>query len=170
MKPFCVSGTGGWVFAIVCSLLFHILGLFLVFGCSRGCSSEPAQASGQNQAAAKVEDTTPPDAPVETVAEEPGTKPAAPADVKPSASAAKGKTDAKPSAPTAKGTAKPAAEGRLRSYTVRSGDNLTHLARNCGLTTAELAALNGTDVKKLANLKVGQVIKLPAASAPAANE
>ena len=48
------------------------------------------------------------------------------------------------------------------SYTVKSGDNLSRLAKSCGATFSELAELNGTTVEKLANLRIGQVIKLPA--------
>jgi LysM repeat protein len=48
------------------------------------------------------------------------------------------------------------------TYTVKRGDTLTALARECGLTVAELAKLNGKSVKKLSVLKVGQRLKLPA--------
>ena len=51
---------------------------------------------------------------------------------------------------------------KTRDYTVKAGDNLTHLARKCGSTPAEIAKLNGVDEKTMANLKVGQVIKLKA--------
>ena len=49
---------------------------------------------------------------------------------------------------------------KTKSYTVKPGDNLTHLARRCGSTPDELAKLNGVDVKKMADLKVGQTIKI----------
>ena len=65
--------------------------------------------------------------------------------------------------PNAAATSAPAAgEGapKTRSYRVKAGDNLTRLARECGSTPAELAKLNGVDEKKLADLKVGQTIKL----------
>lgn len=48
----------------------------------------------------------------------------------------------------------------VQVYVVKSGDTLTALARGCGLTISELAALNGTSVKKLSNLKVGQKLKI----------
>ena len=54
-------------------------------------------------------------------------------------------------------------EPRTRTYKVKPGDNLTRLARNAHTTPAELARLNGVDEKELAKLKVGQIIKLPAA-------
>lgn len=50
----------------------------------------------------------------------------------------------------------------VASYTVRSGDNLSRIARNHGTTVAALADLNGMSVSKLANLRIGQVIKVPA--------
>ena len=46
-------------------------------------------------------------------------------------------------------------------YTVKSGDNLTVIARRHKSTTTELAALNGKTVAQLANLQVGQKIKVP---------
>ena len=51
---------------------------------------------------------------------------------------------------------------KTRAYTVKAGDKLIHLARDCGSTPAEIAKLNGVDEKTMANLKVGQVIKLKA--------
>ena len=53
--------------------------------------------------------------------------------------------------------------GKTKVYIVKRGDTLTALAKECGLTVGELAALNGKSVKKLSNLWVGQKIKLPAA-------
>ena len=55
------------------------------------------------------------------------------------------------------------ASGKTKVYVVKRGDTLTALAKECGLTVGELAALNGKSVKKLSNLWVGQKIKLPAA-------
>ena len=46
-------------------------------------------------------------------------------------------------------------------YTVKRGDNLTTIARKFKSTTTELAALNGKTVAQLANLRVGQKIKVP---------
>lgn len=45
-------------------------------------------------------------------------------------------------------------------YVVRRGDTLTKIADAAGVTQAELAKINGTSVKKLSNLKVGQKIRL----------
>lgn len=55
------------------------------------------------------------------------------------------------------------ASGKTKVYVVKRGDTLTALAKECGLTVQELAALNGKTVKKMSNLWVGQKIKLPVA-------
>lgn len=67
------------------------------------------------------------------------------------------KSDEKETVPPAGDTAKPA----VRSYKVKSGDNLTRLARESGVTIQELARLNGVSLKVLSDLKIGQTIKLP---------
>jgi LysM repeat protein len=53
--------------------------------------------------------------------------------------------------------------GRTKVYVVKRGDTLTALARECGVSVQELAALNGKSVKKFSALWVGQKIKIPAA-------
>ena len=47
------------------------------------------------------------------------------------------------------------------TYVVRRGDTLTGLARDTGCTLEQIARKNGKSVKALAQLKVGQRIKLP---------
>jgi len=49
----------------------------------------------------------------------------------------------------------------VETYVVKKGDMLTHIAQGRNVTLQELARLNGTTVKKLSNLRVGQKIKLP---------
>ena len=49
----------------------------------------------------------------------------------------------------------------VETYVVKKGDMLTHIAQDCNTTIQELAKLNGTTVKKLSNLRVGQKIKIP---------
>jgi cell envelope opacity-associated protein A len=69
-----------------------------------------------------------------------------------------------PSAVSAPPLSAPASTAvKTRIYKVRPGDKLIHLARGCGSTPAEIAKLNGVDEKTMANLKVGQIIKLKAA-------
>jgi LysM repeat protein len=73
-----------------------------------------------------------------------------------------------PAAPTAAGVAPveiPGAGGE-QTYTVKSGDNLTKIATQYGISLKSLRAANGL---KTDNIKVGQKLKIPAkASAPAA--
>ena len=70
---------------------------------------------------------------------------------------AKPEVAVKPSAPV-----RPtAADAGYVEYTVKSGDNLTVIAKRAGCTFTEIAAANGKSVKELTNLRVGQVIKLP---------
>ena len=47
------------------------------------------------------------------------------------------------------------------TYVVKSGDNLTTIARKYSLTAAELSKLNGKDVKTFSRLRVGQRIRVP---------
>lgn len=55
---------------------------------------------------------------------------------------------------------RPASDAAPKYYVVKRGDNLTRIAARDGSTIAELAKLNGTTVKKLSNLWVGQKIRL----------
>jgi LysM repeat protein len=75
---------------------------------------------------------------------------------------------AAPTAPTAAGTApveSPSVSGE-QTYTVKSGDNLTKIASQCGTTIKALRAANGL---KTDSIKVGQKLKVPAkAAAPVA--
>ena len=56
---------------------------------------------------------------------------------------------------------KDAPKTAVETYVVKKGDMLTHIAQDCNTTIQELAKLNGTTVKKLSNLRVGQKIKIP---------
>ena len=47
--------------------------------------------------------------------------------------------------------------GGLSTYVVKSGDNLSTIASNYGMSTTELAKLNG--IKKPYNIRIGQTIK-----------
>ena len=47
------------------------------------------------------------------------------------------------------------------NYVVQAGDTLWTIARRCKTTPAKLAKMNGTDVKALSSLRVGQVLKVP---------
>ena len=45
------------------------------------------------------------------------------------------------------------------TYKVKSGDSLTNLARKYGMSNKELAEMN--DISPLADLRIGQTIKVP---------
>ena len=49
-------------------------------------------------------------------------------------------------------------EGDVVTYTVKSGDNLTKIAKQFGTTVSELADKN--DIKDVNKIYVGQVIKI----------
>lgn len=65
--------------------------------------------------------------------------------------------DSKPANPPGKVSA----GGTYESYVVKKGDSLTQVAKRYDCTPAGLAKLNGVSLKKLANLKIGQKIKVP---------
>jgi LysM repeat protein len=50
---------------------------------------------------------------------------------------------------------------KTRVYVVKRGDTLTALAREAKMTVAELVRLNGGNMKKFSNLRIGQRLKLP---------
>jgi LysM repeat protein len=52
------------------------------------------------------------------------------------------------------------------TYRVTAGDSLTRIAKRNGTTVAELAAANG--IRNIHRIRIGTVLKLPAAPAPAA--
>ena len=56
--------------------------------------------------------------------------------------------------------ASPAEAKSYKTYVVKSGDNLSKIAKLDGSTLAELAELNETDVKTLSRLQIGQTIKV----------
>jgi LysM repeat protein len=64
------------------------------------------------------------------------------------------------STPTA--AASSTAAGGAKTYTVQSGDTACKLAASFQVSVRELAEANGTTVAALANLKVGQQLKVPA--------
>ena len=53
------------------------------------------------------------------------------------------------------------AAARYTTHVVRSGDNFTLIARRYGLTTAELAKLNGKKLSFFNRISVGQKIRVP---------
>lgn len=164
----------GWVVAGACSLGFHLVVVLCFVLSSNGAPKpvDPAVAQATVESAASAEN---PNAPA---VDEPVTPPveldpaAPPSRVAPrSGNRAPGTAAANPRASSRSAARPPAARPadsasagdapiKTKSYTVKPGDNLTHLARRCGSTPDELAKLNGVDVKKMADLKVGQTIKI----------
>ena len=72
-----------------------------------------------------------------------------------------------PAAPAMSGGAAASDSGAGETYTVKSGDSLTKIAKAHGATVKEIEAANGLSTTKI---KVGQKLKLPAkaeAAAPA---
>ena len=151
-----------WGIAGVCSVACHVA--VIMFFVWTGSSSTPPPPLEPSPLSDVGQQEVPPDAPPAAVA--PGASQdasAAEPTVVPAPTAVTPRTPASSrTAPSS--SAAPAAPGavKTRDYTVKAGDNLTHLARKCGSTPAEIAKLNGVDEKTMANLKVGQVIKLKA--------
>lgn len=125
-----------WIFAIGLSLALHVLVVVMMVGVGGDETPSPVVAPAKPE---KVE----PEAPKPTF-----TPPSAAA-LAPSAT-----TALAPSAPTQ------SEAPDYKTYTVKSGDNLSKIAKLDGSTLAELAELNGTDVKTLSRLQPGQKIKV----------
>ncbi len=81
--------------------------------------------------------------------------------IKPAAAKPKAKPAAKPAA------AAPASAAALQGteYTVVSGDNLSKIAKRCGVSLSALRAANALQSDRL---QIGQKLKIPEAAAPAA--
>ena len=125
-----------WIFAIGLSLALHVVLVVLMVGIGGDDAPSPVVAPAKPE---KVE----PDTPKPTF-----TSPSA-TTLTPSAT-----TAVTPSAPTQREAPD------YKTYTVKSGDNLSKIAKLDGSTLAELAELNGTDIKTLSRLQPGQKIKV----------
>lgn len=154
-----------WAFALIGSLVIHIVAACYFF------SGSMARAPAPDPVDANASVTTEPNATAEPAAKPEATDPAPPADegtrpARPTARPPRPNANARNTAPAAAANtpsaATDAAAPKTKTYRVKKGDNLTHIARDCGSTPAELAKLNGVSEKQLANLKIGQVIKVPA--------
>lgn len=154
-----------WAVAIVGSLIIHIVVACYFFSGNTGRAPDPVDANASvttesnatSDPAAKPEATDPAPPPV---TEEP--RPVRPT-TRPPRTNANTRNTAPATAANTPPAATDAAAPKTKSYRVKKGDNLTHIARDCGSTPAELAKLNGVSEKQLANLKVGQIIKIKAA-------
>lgn len=165
---------GQWIVPGIVSVAIHA-GILALFLGTRGCGSTPAPAAGASAAApavaqnaraespetARTEDekpreeakprTTPPPKAKKNGKSGSTAKPK-PAETKPKIS------DAKPKNPDEVPTP---SEDNLYVYTVKKGDNFTHIARDHGVAPEELARLNGKELKAFASVQVGQKIKAP---------
>ncbi len=170
MRPINPEAMGRWLFAGACSLGLHVVVLLLLLWLGSSGAARPPDPLDETATVATdssnpvPETATPPPAGDDKVAvETPSRRPG------PTATSSRGTPSrARPpaarssasDAATAASTPAPSGTPRVKSYRVKRGDKLLHIARDCGSTPAELAKLNGVDEKTLADLKVGQVIKI----------
>ncbi len=136
-KP--VSGSNvNWPLAIAISVLLHagVLGVFMLGSSGPADGARTASAQARQTAAADGAGG--------------GDDATADADVRSGSPDAGGEesTTAAPAVPD--------------TYTVKSGDNLTKIAKHHGCTAENLAALNGFDVNK--PLAIGERLKVPASA------
>ena len=68
------------------------------------------------------------------------------------------------SAPTTSGAADTASAGGMQTYKVKSGDNLTTISKHFHVTIKAIESANNLTTT---SIKVGQVLKIPGAAAPA---
>jgi LysM repeat protein len=172
-----MSGAGQGIFsvqAILISLAIHVVvvgGLFS-FG-NAGKETVPEEVRTETPRSAEVtpapepKNDIPPEPSVEKEAAEPrpekperASEKPGPVEIRIEPVGGSGPAVKPDAAPPAAAEKKDAVKTRV--YTVKRGDTLTAIARDCGLTIPELAELNGKSVKKLSNLKIGQRLKLPA--------
>ncbi len=143
-----IAQIGRWIFALTLSLAFHGLVVFAVAGgCTSASGPECAKADG-----AVAEDA--PTADSGCADEVSGTK---------AASTASASTPGKTVSTVPALTPGKSADDGWIDYRVRTGDTLSGLAKRYGVTARELAERNGTDPTTLARLRIGQVIRVPAA-------
>lgn len=147
-----------WTMAVVLSLGVHAAILGALWGTSS--TEEDAAATdlppveevrAETKPAETVEEAKPAELPKRVVAPKPVETPKPSEAVKP----------VEPPKPITVAKPPEAPLVDYEEYTVKRGDNLTTIARKFKSTTTELAALNGKTVAQLANLRVGQKIKVP---------
>lgn len=144
-----------WLGALTISVVVHVAILAAMVLTSPSPVADDLDLSiAEGEEAGVLPDEAPVANPEVSAKAEAPTKPESPAKVE---KPVKIEVPAKPST-----TVRPtAADAGYMEYTVKSGDNLTVIAKRAGCTFTEIAAANGKSVKELTNLRVGQVIKLP---------
>lgn len=144
-----------WLGALTISVVVHVAILAAMVLTSPSPAADDLYLHlAEGEEAGVLPDEAPVANPEVSAKAEAPTKPESPAKVE---KPVKIEVPAKPSTPV-----RPtAADAGYMEYTVKSGDNLTVIAKRAGCTFTEIAAANGKSVKELTNLRVGQVIKLP---------
>ena len=150
-----------WLGALTISVVVHVAILSAMVLTSPSPVADDLDLSiAEGEEAGVLPDEAPVANPEVSAKAEAPTKPESPAKVETPVKIevpAKPEVAVKPSTPV-----RPtAADAGYMEYTVKSGDNLTVIAKRAGCTFTEIAAANGKSVKELTNLRVGQVIKLP---------
>ena len=150
-----------WTVAIAASLGLHVLVIvaLLGFGAFSG-SDSPTEPSKEPVAAITEQGTVPKS--TESVAVERSSSDAMSsrvASTKPPQDGGIVKADLPSSAATSSTELGTVPEGD-KIYVVKSGDNLSKIAKLDDSTLAELAELNGKSIKELSKLMVGQKIKV----------
>lgn len=150
-----------WPMAIGVSLAIHVVIVGGMFMTSTPQEPEPDGVEAPVPATPVKppipENAAKPENPVKPATPEIPKKPEAPVKPEVAADSSKPQVPAVPVKP-----AKPeTALADYDEYTVKSGDNLTAIAKKFNTNFTELAALNQKSVKQLSALRIGQVIKVP---------
>ena len=146
-----------WVSAGAISLVLHIVVLALFAWSSGDGAADAVRRPEPGPVPAKAADVSPePQVEAEPAIAAASPEPTKAREAPQPRELAKAKPETKPC-----DAVEPGESQAVEIYVVKKGDILTHIAQNCGSTIQELAKLNGTSLKKLSSLKVGQKIKIP---------
>lgn len=150
------SNSVNWPMAIGVSLAIHVLIVGGMFMTSESQDLEPDNM--ESPVAETPVKPALPEIPAKPAIPDSPKKPEAPAKPEVPAEPAKPQVPVEPAKPV-----KPesAILADYEEYTVKSGDNLTAIAKKFKTNFTELAALNQKSVKQLSALRIGQVIKVP---------
>jgi len=143
-----------WTVAVAASLGLHalIIVALLGFGAFAGGGDGPAPEQPRKPEVAVTEPAKPREQTPPVPSQTTGTVPTQTAETVPA------QTHAAPAASSAETTGTVPADEKF--YIVKSGDNLSKIAKLDGSSIAELAELNGKSIKELSMLKIGQQIRV----------
>lgn len=164
---------GQWTFAMIISVVLHVVGLgaLMIFSGSGKQEVKPVEPKTEARSNEEIVERPKPETKPETKSEaKPEAKPESKPEKKPSVKPEKKseiKPETKPEKKVEKSDEHPAQEVKPSpaaptDYVVVSGDNLTVIARRFGVTPAEIAEANGKNLKQMSRLLVGQRIRIPA--------